>query len=62
MAMTREEAHQALGEVAEEMADQHGTQPDRLHQLASALSTAKMAVGHLFDHAENMAAAAEGKG
>lgn len=51
--MTREEAHEALDGVAEAMAGQHGDQGDRLHQLASHLSTAGMAVDHLFDHAEN---------
>ena len=54
--MTREEAHKALDGVAEAMSAQHEDQPDRLHQLASALATAGMAVDHLFDHAENTAA------
>ena len=54
--MTREEAHKALDGVADAMAAQHGDQPGRLHQLAGALSTASMAVDHLFDHAENTAA------
>lgn len=60
MAMTREQAHEALDGVAEEMSGQHAGQPDRLHQLASHLKTAAMAVDHLFDHAENAAAAEEG--
>lgn len=51
--MTREEAHDALDSVAEAMAAQHAGQGDRLHQLASHLATAGMAVDHLFDHAEN---------
>ena len=58
--MTREEAHEALNRIAEAMTARHGDQPDRLHQLDSALATAGMAVDHLFDHAEN--AAAEGQG
>ena len=60
--MTREEAHAALDGVAEAMSAQHAGQPDRLHQLQSHLATAQMAVGHLFDHEENMMAAAEAKG
>lgn len=51
--MTREEAHKALAGVADAMGAQHAGQADRLHQLASALATAHMAVDHLFDHAEN---------
>lgn len=60
MAMSREEAHAALDEVGKDMARQHKAQPERLHQLASALATAAMAVDHLFDHAENVAADQEG--
>jgi len=53
MAMTREEAHEALQGVADEMSAQHAGQPDRLEQLRSHLATAGMAVDHLFDQAEN---------
>lgn len=57
--MTREQAHKALDGVAAAMTARHADQPDRLHQLASSVATAGMAVDHLFDHAENTAA--EGK-
>lgn len=60
MAMTREEAHEALDGVAEAMAARHGGQPERLGQLAASLSTAGMAVDHLFDHEENAAAGGQG--
>lgn len=56
MAMSREEAHAALDEVDKDMARQHKPQGERLHQLASALKTARMAIDHLFDHTENTAA------
>lgn len=58
--MTRDEALQALDEVAQAMAAQHPGQPERLHQLTSHLSTAAMAVNHLFDHADSFAAQKEG--
>ncbi len=54
--MTREEAHKTLGEVAEAMGAQHAGQADRLHQMDSHLSTARMAIDHLFDASENAAA------
>ena len=60
--MTRGEARAALDGVAEAMSARHADQPDRLHQLTSHLATAKMSGGHLFDHEENMMAAAEAKG
>ncbi len=51
--MTREEAHKVLGEVSAAMGAQHGGQADRLHQMDSHLSTARMAVDLLFDASEN---------
>jgi hypothetical protein len=60
--MTREEAVKALDGVAEAMSAQHPGQPERLHQVTSHLSTAAMAIGHLFDHSENTMAEAEGTG
>jgi len=60
MAMSREEAQEALAEVGKDMARQHKDQPERLHQFSSAVATARMAVDHLFDHAENAAADQEG--
>ncbi len=60
MAMSRDEAHAALDEVDKDMARQHKAQPERLHQFASAVKTARMAIDHLFDHAENAAADEEG--
>lgn len=57
--MTREEAHEALKKVGGEMHALHAGHPvhdARLAQLDGALATARMAVDHLFDHAENMAA------
>lgn len=61
--MTREEAHQALEKVGEEMHAAHAGDPvhdARLVQLDGALATAGMAVDYLFDHAENMAAGGQG--
>ena len=58
--MTREEAHAALDSVGAAMSEQHAGQEGRLHQLVSHLATARMAVSHLFDHAENAAAEQEG--
>ena len=59
--MDREEARKALDGVAAAMRKQHGAQEGRLDQLLNHLATARMAVDHLFDHAEN-AAAEKGQG
>lgn len=58
--MTREEAREALQGVADAMSSQHADQVQRLDQLTSHLATARMAVDHLFDHAENTAAEGQG--
>jgi len=60
--MTRDGAHDALDSVAAAMGAQHAGQPDRLGQLHAHLATARMAVDHLFDHAENTAADQKGQG
>lgn len=58
--MTRDDAHAALQGVADAMNDQHDDEQGRLTQLAYFISSARMAVDHLFDHAENTAASKEG--
>jgi hypothetical protein len=56
----RTEAHAALDSVGEAMAAQHDDAQGRLSQFSAHLATLKMVVDHLFDHAENTAAAKEG--
>ena len=52
--MTRNELHDTLTAVEEETDTRFRDQPERVHQLHSALSTAHMAIDLLFDHMENM--------
>jgi hypothetical protein len=55
----RKEAHKALDSVGDAMNSQHDDAQGRLTQFNSHLATLKMVIDHLFDHADNEAAASK---